>query len=179
MVGFIAHGHGKCNSRTMTATPEDLFHRLSELGIATTTAEHPPVFTVEEAKALRGQIAGCHIKNLFLKDKRDQLWLVVCSEDRAIELKTLPTVIGSARLSFARPDLLREVLGVEPGSVTPFALINDTARRVSVVLDAGMMQADRLNCHPLHNSATTTISSAGLLRFIEACGHIPRLVALG
>ena len=163
----------------MTATPEDLFHRLSELGIATTTAEHPPVFTVYEAKALRGQIAGCHIKNLFLKDKRDQLWLVVCPEDRAIELKILPTLIGSARLSFARPDLLREVLGVEPGAVTPFALINDTARRVTVVLDAEMMQADRLNCHPLHNSATTTIGTAGLLRFIQSCGHAPRLVALG
>ena len=163
----------------MTATSEDLFRRLDELGIATTTAEHPPVFTVEEAKALRGQIAGSHIKNLFLKDKRDQLWLVVCLEDRDIELKTLPTLIGSARLSFARPDLLREVLGVEPGSVTPFALINDTARRVTVALDAEMMQADRLNCHPLHNRATTTISTAGLLRFIEACGHTPRLVALG
>jgi Ala-tRNA(Pro) deacylase len=179
MDGFIAHGPGKCNSTVHDGTPEDLFHRLSELGIATTTAEHPPVFTVDEAKALRGQIAGCHIKNLFLKDKRDQLWLVVCPEDRAIELKTLPTLIGSARLSFARPDLLREVLGVEPGAVTPFALINDTARRVTVVLDAEMMQADRLNCHPLHNSATTTIGTAGLLRFIQSCGHAPRLVALG
>ena len=145
----------------MAATPQDLFRRLSELGIATTTAEHPPVFTVDEAKALRGQIPGCHIKNLFLKDKRDQLWLVVCPEDRPIELKTLPELIGSARLSFARPELLREVLGVEPGSVTPFA-----------------MQADRLNCHPLHNSATTTIATAGLLDFIRACGHTPRLVAL-
>ena len=91
----------------------------------------------------------------------------------------LPTLIGSARLSFARPDLLREVLGVEPGAVTPFALINDTARRVTVVLDAEMMQANRLNCHPLHNSATTTIGTAGLLRFIQSCGHAPRLVALG
>jgi Ala-tRNA(Pro) deacylase len=163
----------------MTATPEDLFRRLGELGIAADTTDHPPVFTVEEAKALRGQIAGCHIKNLFLKDKRDQLWLVVCLEDRLIELKTLPALIGSARLSFARPDLLREVLGVEPGSVTPFALINDTARRVAVVLDAEMMQADCVNCHPLHNAATTTITAAGLLRFIEACGHTPRLVALG
>src|SRR5690348_6198886 len=99
--GFIAHGPAKCNSSGMAATPQDLFRRLSELGIATSTTEHPPVFTVEEAKALRGQIPGCHIKNLFLKDKRDQLWLVVCPEDRSIELKTLPALIGSARLSFA------------------------------------------------------------------------------
>src|SRR5690349_6618387 len=97
--GFIAHGPAKCNSSGMAATPQDLFRRLSELGIATSTTEHPPVFTVEEAKALRGQIPGCHIKNLFLKDKRDQLWLVVCPEDRSIELKTLPALIGSARLS--------------------------------------------------------------------------------
>jgi Ala-tRNA(Pro) deacylase len=179
MIGFIAHGFGKCNSRSMAASPQDLFRRLRELGIATTTAEHPPVFTVEEAKALRGQIPGCHIKNLFLKDKRDQLWLVVCPEDRPIELKNLPGLIGSARLSFARPELLREVLGVEPGSVTPFALINDTGQRVAVILDAEMMQADLLNCHPLHNSATTTIGTAGLLDFIRACGHTPRLVALG
>jgi Ala-tRNA(Pro) deacylase len=162
----------------MAATTQDLFHRLNELGIATETSEHPPVFTVEEAKALRGQIPGCHIKNLFLKDKRDQLWLVVCPEDRAIELKTLPGLIGSARLSFARPELLREILGVEPGAVTPFALINDTDRRVAVVLDAEMMETDRINCHPLHNSATTTIGTAGLLAFIRACGHTPRLVAL-
>jgi Ala-tRNA(Pro) deacylase len=162
----------------MAATPQDLFRRLNELGIATATTEHPPVFTVEEAKALRGQIPGCHIKNLFLKDKRDQLWLVVCPEDRLVELKALPPLIGSARLSFARPELLRDVLGIEPGSVTPFALINDTDRRVTVVLDAEMMQADRINCHPLHNSATTTIGTAGLLAFIRACGHTPRLVAL-
>jgi Ala-tRNA(Pro) deacylase len=163
----------------MAATPQDLFRRLSELGIATSTTEHPPVFTVEEAKALRGQIPGCHIKNLFLKDKRDQLWLVVCPEDRSIELKTLPALIGSARLSFARPEVLREVLGVEPGSVTPFALINETSLGVAVILDAEMMQADHVNCHPLHNAATTTIAAAGLLAFIRACGHAPRLVALG
>jgi Ala-tRNA(Pro) deacylase len=163
----------------MAATPQDLFARLSELGIATLTTEHPPVFTVEEAKALRGQIPGCHIKNLFLKDKRDQLWLVVCPEDRSIELKTLPALIGSARLSFARPEVLRRVLGVEPGSVTPFALINDTSRGVAVILDAEMMEADQVNCHPLHNAATTTIAAAGLLAFIRACGHAPRLVALG
>ena len=179
MLGFIAHGPAKCNSSGMPATTEDLFRRLDELGIVTLTTEHPPVFTVEEAKALRGQIPGCHIKNLFLKDKRDQLWLVVCPEDRVIELKTLPSLIGSARLSFARSELLREVLGVEPGAVTPFALINDAGRRVAVVLDAELMRADSVNCHPLHNGATTTIEASALLAFIRACGHTPRLVELG
>jgi Ala-tRNA(Pro) deacylase len=163
----------------MAATPQDLFSRLDALGIASTTTEHPAVFTVDEAKALRGHIPGCHIKNLFLKDKRDQLWLVVCPEDRPIDMKALPALIGSARLSFARPEILRQVLGVEPGSVTPFGLINDTAQRVAVVLDAEMMAADRINCHPLRNSATTSIAAAGLIAFIRACGHAPRLVALG
>ena len=163
----------------MAATSQDLFRRLDALGIAATTTEHPAVFTVDEAKALRGHIPGCHIKNLFLKDKREQLWLVVCPEDRPVDLKTLPALIGSARLSFARPDILRQVLGVEPGSVTPFGLINDTAGRVAVVLDAAMMDADRINCHPLRNTATTSIAAAGLIAFIRACGHSPRLVALG
>ena len=163
----------------MAATSQDLFRRLDALGIAATTTEHPAVFTVDEAKALRGHIPGCHIKNLFLKDKREQLWLVVCPEDRPVDLKTLPALIGSARLSFARPDILRQVLGVEPGSVTPFGLINDTAGRVAVVLDAAMMHADRINCHPLRNTATTSIAAAGLIAFIRACGHSPRLVALG
>jgi Ala-tRNA(Pro) deacylase len=163
----------------MAATSQDLFRRLDALGIAATTTEHPAVFTVDEAKALRGHIPGCHIKNLFLKDKREQLWLVVCPEDRPVDLKTLPALIGSARLSFARPEILRQVLGVEPGSVTPFGLINDTAGRVAVVLDAAMMDADRINCHPLRNTATTSIAAAGLIAFIRACGHSPRLVALG
>ena len=163
----------------MAATSQDLFRRLDALVIAATTTEHPAVFTVDEAKALRGHIPGCHIKNLFLKDKREQLWLVVCPEDRPVDLKTLPALIGSARLSFARPEILRQVLGVEPGSVTPFGLINDTAGRVAVVLDAAMMDADRINCHPLRNTATTSIAAAGLIAFIRACGHSPRLVALG
>lgn len=163
----------------MPATREDLFCRLAELGIASTTVEHPPVFTVGEARALRGAIPGAHIKNLFLKDKKDRLWLVVVEEDAAIDLKSLPARIGSARLSFGRPELLREVLGVEPGSVTPFAVINDGEGRVSVVLDARIAAADRVNCHPLVNTATTTIAAADLLGFLRACGHEPRILDLG
>ncbi len=162
----------------MPASRDTLFRHLENLGIATTTVSHPPVFTVEEARALRGTIPGIHIKNLFLKDKKDVLWLLVCEEDAQVDLKRLPAVIGSARLSFGRPDLLREVLGIEPGSVTPFALINDTDKRVNVVLDARIVEAGKVNCHPLVNTATTTIASADLLTFIESTGHVPRIIEL-
>ena len=160
------------------ASREDLERRLAELDIAVATVDHPPVFTVEEARSLRGEIAGGHCKNLFLKDKKDQVWLVVCLEETAVDLKRLPAKIGSARLSFGRPELLRELLGIEPGSVTPFALINDTGQRVNVVLDAAMMRHDTLNCHPLVNCATMSIAASDLVRFIRACGHEPSVVEL-
>lgn len=162
----------------MPATPDELAARLRSLGIATTTIEHPPLFTVEESRALRGEIPGAHCKSLFLKDHKGALWLVVALEDGAIDLKALPRMIGSGRLSFGNADLMMEVLGVTPGSVTPFAVINDHARRVTVVLDAGMMARDRLNYHPLVNTATTTIASADLAAFIRDCGHEPRIVGL-
>ncbi len=158
---------------------QDLFARLASLGIATTTRDHSPVFTVEEARSLRGEIPGGHCKNLFLKDAKGELWLIVCLEDARIDLKRLPERIGSARLSFGRPDLLLEVLGVEPGAVTPFALFNDHARRVNVVLQEAMMAHEQLSYHPMENTATTTIASADLLKFIRACGHDPQIVALG
>lgn len=137
----------------MLASENDLFARLDELGIRTETVRHPAVFTVEESKALRGELPGGHTKNLFLKDKKGDLWLVVALEDRAIDMKDLRRRIGSAPLSFAGANTLRDVLGVEPGSVTPFAAINDTDRRVHVVLDAEMMSFDRLHFHPLVNTA--------------------------
>ena len=144
----------------MPATEEDLFARLSELGIETETVRHPAVFTVEESKALRGDLPGGHTKNLFLKDKKGALWLVVALEDRAIDMKDLRRRIGSAALSFGRPELLKEVLGIDPGSVTPFAVINDTGNRVNVVLDAEMMSLRALNFHPLTNTATTSVTPA-------------------
>jgi Ala-tRNA(Pro) deacylase len=162
----------------MPATRQDLLARLEALGIATTTRDHAPVYTVEEARALRGEIPGGHCKNLFLKDDKGAIWLIVCLEEAEIDLKAAPARIGSRRLSFGKPDLLKEILGVEPGSVTPFGLINDTGKRVNVVLDAAMMAHDLLNYHPLENTATTTIRAADLLAFIRACGHEPRVVAV-
>jgi Ala-tRNA(Pro) deacylase len=160
----------------MPASRADLMAALARLGIETTTAEHPPLFTVEESRALRGAIAGGHTKNLFLKDKKDAVFLVVAEEDAEVDMKTLHKRIGSARLSFGKPDLLLELLGVVPGSVTPFAAINDTAGRVTVILDAGLMRHVQLNFHPLENTATTTIASADLLKFLRHTGHEPRIV---
>jgi Ala-tRNA(Pro) deacylase len=162
----------------MPATRDDLFARLKTLGIETQTREHAPVFTVEEARALRGEIPGGHCKNLFLKDDKDSLWLIVCLEDAKVDLKAVPGKIGSKRLTFGKPYLLLEILGVEPGSVTPFGLINDTAARTNVILDEAMMREEYLNYHPLRNDATTTIRSADLITFIRSCGHQPRIVAV-
>ncbi len=151
---------------------------LDRLGIAAVTRRHPPVFTVEEARAHRGEIPGGHCKNLFLKDKKDQLWLVVALEDVRIDLKALEKRLGAARLSFGKPELLQAVLGVEPGSVTPFGLMNDTAGKVRVVLHERMLGCDPLNFHPLHNAATTSIAPADLQRFAAATGHQVEIVDL-
>ncbi len=163
----------------MPASPQELFVYLDSLSIAYQTVNHPPVFTVEDARTLRGAVAGGHTKNLFLRDKKGSLYLVVAPEDAAIELKSLHRVLGaSGRFSFGSAELLRETLGVEPGSVTPFAAINDRAGRVTVVLDAVMMTHDALNFHPLVNTGTTTIASEGLLKFLEATGHRARIEAV-
>jgi len=163
----------------MPALPDDLFAYLDTLGIAHKTVTHPAVFTVDEGRELRGAIAGGHTKNLFLRDKKGTAFLVVTLENAAIELKSLHRLLGaSGRFSFASAELMRDLLGVEPGSVTPFAAINDTAGRVTVVLDAAMMAYDVLNFHPLVNTGTTTISRDGLLKFLEAIGHPPRIEAV-
>ena len=162
----------------MPATRDDLFARFDRLGIKTETRDHAPVFTVEEARALRGEIPGGHCKNLFLKDEKGSIWLIVCLEEARIDLKAAPARIGSRRLSFGKPDLLMEVLGVDPGSVTPFGLINDSGARTHVILDRAMMDLDLLNYHPLRNDATTTIRAADLVAFIRSCGHEPRIVAV-
>ena len=163
----------------MLATPADLFAFLDRLNVPHTTITHPPLFTVEQSRALRGQIPGGHTKNLFLKDKKDALFLVVAAEDAAIDLKGLHRLLGAAgRFSFGSADLLGAVLGVIPGAVTPFAAINDTEGRVTVVLDAAMMTHDRLNYHPLDNTMTTTIARDDLVRFLVATGHQPRIIAV-
>jgi Ala-tRNA(Pro) deacylase len=163
----------------MPATPDELFAYLDRLGIAHPTVTHAPAFTVEEARAHRGQIAGGHTKNLFLKDKKDALFLVVALEDAAIALKSLHRVLGaSGRFSFGSAELMRATLGIEPGAVTPFAVLNDVAARVSVVLDAAMMEHAVLNYHPLRNTMTTTIARDDLVRFLAATGHPPRILAV-
>ena len=160
----------------MPVAPDELFAYLDSLSIAHQTVSHPPVFTVEEARTLRGQVAGGHTKNLFLRDKKGALFLVVALEDAAIELKSLHRLLGaSGRFSFGSAELLRETLGVEPGAVTPFAAVNDRAGQVSVILDAAMMAHAVLNFHPLSNTGTTTISREGLVKFLEATGHPPRI----
>ena len=160
----------------MAAAPDALFAYLDRLGIAHKTVPHAAAFRVDEARELRGQIPGAHTKNLFLRDKKGAAFLVVALEDAAIELKSLHRRLGaSGRFSFGSAALMGELLGVEPGSVTPFAVMNDTACRVTVVLDAAMMAHDVLNFHPLRNTATTTIARDDLLKFLEATGHKPRI----
>ncbi len=162
----------------MPASRSDLFALFDRLGITTVTKEHPPVFTVEEAKRVHDDIPGGHCKNLFCKDEKGALWLIVALEDAVINLKAAPARIGSKRLTFGKPDLLMEILGVEPGSVTPFGLINDKDAKTNVILDERMMREKKLNYHPLANTATTTIAAPDLVTFIRACGHAPRIVAV-
>lgn len=160
----------------MPATPDDLFAALDALGIKHATVKHPPVFTVEQAASLRGEVPGGHTKNLFLRDKKNALYLVVALEDAAIDLKGLHRKLGATgRFSFGSADLLLEVWGVTPGSVTPFGAVNDTEGRVTVVLDAEMMEHQTLNYHPLLNTMTTSLSRDDLVKFLESTGHMPRI----
>lgn len=156
-----------------------LFAFLDSLGIAHRTLEHPPVFRVEEGLEIKRTLPGGHTKNLFLKDGKGQLWLVCALGETRIDLKRLPAVIGSARLSFGSGELMQQVLGVTPGSVTAFALINDRERRVRLVLDAALLAADPINFHPLSNDATTAVSRDGFLRFLQALGVEPTIVDFG
>jgi len=159
----------------MPASPRDLFDYLDRLGIRHATVTHPALFTVEQSRDLRGKIPGGHTKNLFLKDKKGVLYLVVALEDAAIELKGLHRLLGaSGRFSFGSAEQLMEALGVVPGAVTPFAAINDVSGRVTVVLDTAMMTHPVLNYHPLDNTMTTTIARDDLVRFLAATGHPPR-----
>jgi Ala-tRNA(Pro) deacylase len=163
----------------MPATPDDLFAYLDRLGIDHPTVHHPPLFTVEESQTLRGVIPGGHTKNLFLKDKKGTLYLVTALEHAAIELKSLHRRLGaSGRFSFGPADQMREVLGIEPGAVTPFAAMNDTAQRVTMVLDQALMAHPVINCHPLRNTMTTSIARDDLVKFLEATGHRPRIEAV-
>ncbi|WP_041375731.1 prolyl-tRNA synthetase associated domain-containing protein [Polymorphum gilvum] len=164
----------------MPATRADLMAFLDALGIATTTVEHRPVFTVAEGLDLHEAIPGAHTRNLFVKDKKGRLFLIVVLADATVDLKQAHHVLGAqGRVSFGSAEQLMEVLGVPPGSVTPFALINDrAARRVTPVFDAAMMRHPVLNYHPLTNDATTTIARDDLMVFARACGHEPLVLAV-
>lgn len=153
-----------------------LLDLLDQLGIAHATLDHPAVFRVGEGGAVKARIPGAHTKNLFLKDARGDLWLVCAKDDTAIDLKRLHGVIGSARLSFGPAELMAEVLGVTPGSVTLFALANDPLHRVRLVLDLALAEADQVSFHPLENTATTTVDQAGLRAFLAHLGREPLVV---
>ena len=157
-------------------TTARLLQRLEALGLQSSTVMHPPVFTVEEAKALRGELAGGHIKNLFLRNKKGRMWLVTCLEDRRIDLKALGERLGGGRLSFASAERLMTYLGVVPGAVTPFAAINDKTGAVTVVLDRGLFAQAPVNAHPLVNDMTTAIEPDDLVRFLEAENHPPEIL---
>lgn len=163
----------------MAATRDELMTYLGGLGIEVSTLDHPALFTVAESQGLRGEIAGGHTKNLFVKDKKGRHFLVVAEESRAVDLKSLHRVIGAqGRLSFAGGDTMMEMLGVTPGSVTAFGVLNDRDGRVTVVLDEGLLAHDMVNCHPLTNTATTTIATDGLMTFFRSTGHEPLVVRL-
>ena len=158
----------------MPATEEDLLKRFDELDITTMLYRHPPMMTVEDCQTHRGDWPGGHCKSLFVRDKKGRQALLVVHEDRRIDLKAFAKAAGLGRLSFGSPERMHKVLGVKPGSVTPFALINDAPEEdLQVYLDANMMSMTPLYYHPLHNEATVAISSKDLIKFIEACGHSP------
>ncbi len=165
------------NTPTLPTTPEQLFKLLDSLNIKATTVEHPPLFTVEDSQLLRGQISGGHTKNLFLKDKKGNFFLVTVSEDAKVDLKTLHKIIGgSSRLSFGKPEKLLEYLGVLPGSVTAFSVINDKANMVKMIIDAPLMEQETINCHPLINTATTNIARDDLIKFLKSVNHEPHIL---
>jgi Ala-tRNA(Pro) deacylase len=160
-------------------SPQALLNRLTSLGIKADTVEHEPVFTVAESRPIKARIPGAHSKNLFVKDKKGRFFLITAKDDTPIDLKRTHEAIGaSGRLSFGTADQLRALLGVEPGSVTPFAVANDIEGAVTMILDANLMEHERVNFHPLVNSMTTGVSRHDLVKFLEATGHKPRILRL-
>ena len=162
----------------MAATPAELFALFDQLNIEHSTVEHPPFFTVEEGRPWHDKIPGLHCKNLFIKDRKGGIWLVVMPAEKRADLGWIEKAVSAARFSFARPEVLQEVLELAPGSVTPFGLINDKVRRVRVILDQEMLDSEWMNVHPLHNAASTTLRSADLVRFVRALGYEPTILRL-
>ncbi len=163
----------------MPATPEDLFRLLASLGIETKTASHEAVFTVDESRHVKQSIPGAHTKNLFVKDKKDNFFLIVAEGSAQIAMNSVHNQIGAkSRLSFANAERLMEYLGITPGSVTAFCAMNDAAGKVQLVIDEALVSHELINCHPLTNTMTTTISRNDLLRFLRHVGHDPLIVPL-
>lgn len=162
----------------LPTTPERLFERLDGLGVAYEVHNHPRVYSVAESAPLKESIPGVHCRNLFLRDKQERMALVVAANETEIDLKKLAPLLGMGRLSFGSAERLWRHLGVRPGSVCPFAIINDTDKAVRIVLDAEMMRADIVNYHPLENDRTVGLSPAGLVKFVESCGRGAEIVDL-
>ena len=163
----------------MPLTRADLLARFVELGIETKTHDHPAVFTVAESREIKHAIPGGHSKNLLLKDKKGRVFLVTAEADAAIDLKAISEKIGaSGRVTFGKAELLMELLGVIPGAVTPFGVVNDVERVVTMVIDAPMMEHEILNFHPLENTATTSIRREDLVRFLGETGHPPLIITV-
>ena len=158
-------------------TSVQLYSCFKRLQINYKSFEHPAVYTVEQSKKKTGFLPGAHIKNLFLRDKKRNRWLVSALDNQIIELKLLRRFLGATgSLSFGDAAMLKENLGVEPGSVTPFAVINDKRRAVKVVLDKNLLDYCKINAHPLQNNMTVAIASKDLLRFLKAYNHSPIVV---
>ena len=174
------HRNGRLDdtSTRTTSGRKRLFERLQALGILSVTVEHAAMFTVEQSRELREALPGAHTKNLFLVDRDGRTALVVAKDDSRVDLKSVAQRLGFGRLSFGKAELLAELLGVTPGSVTPFALINDRPLRLRVVIDAVLLDFAEVNFHPLENTATTRIATEDLLRFIRSCGHEPLIMPL-
>lgn len=163
----------------MPSNRDDLLAYLAGLGIETTTVTHPPLYTVADSQALRGEIPGAHTKNLFLRDRKDRLFLLTVGEDAEIDLKQVHAVIGaSGKVSFGKPEHLMQRLGVLPGAVTAFGIVNDTEGAVTIVFDEALMENAVINAHPLVNDATTSIARDDLLRFVRSTGHEPLILKL-
>ena len=161
---------------SLPTTPESLIDKLESLNVVFTSHHHPPLRTVEDSKKYRDNMSGTHVKNLYLRDKKKRNYLIVAEEDRVIDLKSLHAIIGSDRLSFGSADRLFEMLGVRPGAVSPFTLINDPEHQVSLSIDAELMMAERLYFHPLVNDMTLGVTPEGLSRFLAATGHQAQLI---
>lgn len=156
-----------------------LLQILDEMGFETTTVSHEPAFTVAESQHLRDEIPGGHTKNLFLKDKKSNYFLITMEESAEVDLKQVHTLIGGrGRVSFGNAERLQEYLGVVPGSVTAFSVANDTANQVTFIIDEKLLEYDIINCHPMQNDATTSIKRDDLIKFVKHYGHDPLILKI-